>query len=366
MALRILNIVGARPNFMKIAPLIEAMRADAQFQPRLIHTGQHYDDNMTKVFFEELGIPRPDVNLGVGGRGSRDEQISCIMERFEPLLVAEQPALVLVVGDVNSTVACARVAKRHGVRIAHVEAGLRSFDQSMPEEHNRIETDRLSDYLFVTEESGMKNLADEGVGGKRFFVGNVMIDTLVRNLFKVRGSSILSRLSLIERSFLVGTFHRPSNVDSIDSLSHLVRAIVEVSRILPIIIPLHPRTKSSLIAHGLMERWEQEGGIRLVEPLGYLDFMRLVSCAQAVITDSGGIQEETTCLGIPCLTMRENTERPVTVDLGTNMLVGSDTKRLIAEVERIVSGNPKQGSCPLFWDGKTAERIVACLKNELC
>jgi len=362
--LRILNVVGARPNFMKIAPLMHAMRQQPDIEPLLVHTGQHYDANLSRVFFDELDIPRPDINLGVGS-GDRTSQIEQIMEHFEPVLVREQPDLVLVVGDVNSTIACARIAKRHRVSVAHVEAGLRSFDDTMPEEHNRRETDEIADFLFVTEESGMVNLDREAVPGKRYLVGNVMIDTLVRNLEKARASSMLDDLRLVPGEYLVATFHRPSNVDARETLENLVEIIQQLCARAPLVLPLHPRTRHSLEAHGLSAALDAIPALKLVDPLGYLEFLRLLTDARAVITDSGGIQEETTYLGIPCLTMRENTERPVTITLGSNVLVGSDRTRLLDELDKLMSGNHRKSTIPPLWDGAAAPRIVEILRREL-
>lgn len=361
---KIVNVVGARPNFMKIAPLMEAMRASGDLVTLLVHTGQHYDESLSDVFFDELGIPRPDINLGVGS-ASREEQIERIAAAFEPVVERERPDAVLVVGDVNSTIACARVARRHGAKVVHVEAGLRSFDPSMPEEHNRYETDQISDYLFVTEESGMRNLEAEGVPGKRYLVGNVMIDTLVRNLDKVRASDALERLGLAPRSYFVATFHRPSNVDARGDLERLLDTLEALCRRAPLVLPLHPRTRHSAARHGLTERLEGIEGLVLTEPLGYHDFIRLVSDAITVITDSGGIQEESTWLGVPCLTMRENTERPITVTMGTNTLLGTDCGALLEHVDQILEGTYKRGARPPLWDGRAAERIVAILREEL-
>ena len=362
--LRIINVVGARPNFMKIAPLVAEMGQYRDIESILVHTGQHYDDNLSRVFFEELGIPRADLNLGVGS-GPREQQIQRISEAFRPV-VSEHPAdAVLVVGDVNSTIACATVAREHGIKVVHVEAGLRSFDLDMPEEHNRRETDEIADYLFVTERAGMLNLEKERVVGKPFLVGNVMIDTLVRNLERVEQSDILDRLDIRPGRYFASTFHRPSNVDSAADLRALVALIEEIGQRTTLVLPLHPRTQSSLIEHRELDRLRGAPGVRLIEPLGYLDFLRLVRDAGGVITDSGGIQEETTYLGVPCLTMRENTERPVTIELGTNVLIGADGSKLMDQVDEIIAGRFKQGTIPPHWDGRAAQRIVATLHEEL-
>jgi len=362
--IRILNIVGARPNFMKIAPLMRAMGADGRFAPLLVHTGQHYDDNLSRVFFDELAIPHPDLNLGVGS-GTREEQIAAIREAFASVVEEQRPDAVLVVGDVNSTIACAGIARERGVPVVHVEAGLRSFDTSMPEEVNRVETDRISDYLFVTEPSGMANLEREGVPGRRWLVGNVMIDTLVHNLDRARARDPLPHLGLAPGGYMVATFHRPVNVDSAAALERLLRLLAGVAARTPLVLPLHPRTRHSLQRHGLRERLDAVEGLVLCEPLGYLDFLGLVAASRGVVTDSGGIQEETTYLRIPCLTMRTSTERPVTVDVGSNELIGEDLDRLFAAVDEILAGRFKHGGVPELWDGHAAGRIVEVLATEL-
>ena len=362
--LTILNVVGARPNFMKIAPLIHRMAHYPDIRQVLVHTGQHYDDNLSAVFFTDLGISPPDINLGVGS-GTRDEQILRISEAFEPVLLRVKPDVVLVVGDVNSTIACARVAKEKGIKVGHVEAGLRSFDLSMPEEHNRRETDEISDFLFVTENSGMENLQNEKVPGKSFFVGNVMIDSLAAHIRKAERSDILDRLKLSPGHYLVATFHRPSNVDGRENLEALIDAIAGICQRAPLLLPLHPRTRQALTDHGLVGRLESIDSFILCEPLGYLDFLKAVSHSIAVITYSGGIQEETTYLQIPCLTMRENTERPVTTTIGSNVLVGNDTEHLFRELDNILSGASSDCRIPDLWDGHAAHRIVDLLRTEL-
>lgn len=349
---------------MKVAPLAEECERRAEVEHVLVHTGQHYDESMSRVFFDELGIPRADFNLEVGSQ-ERAAQIETVMERFEPLIRAQKPNVVVVVGDVNSTVACARVARRHGVPVAHVEAGLRSFDLAMPEEHNRLETDRLSDYLFVTEPSGMQHLAAEAVEGKVFFVGNVMIDTLVRHLPAAEARNVHARLGLAPGGYAVATFHRPSNVDQPDSLGLLVDTLRALCARLPVVLPLHPRTRARAASYGLLDTLGGLPGLLLTEPLGYLDFLGLVRNSRLVVTDSGGIQEETTYLGIPCLTMRENTERPITVDLGTNVLIGSDRGLLLRSVDDVMRGRFKRGQVPDLWDGRAAGRIVEVLLTEL-
>ena len=355
---RVFNICGARPNFMKIAPLVHAMQRSSKLRSTIVHTGQHYSPTLSDVFFEELRIPRPEISLEVGSL-PRLEQIAIIEERFTPVVEQEAPNLVLVVGDVNSTVACARVARRFGVPVAHVEAGLRSFDLDMPEEHNRIETDSLSDILYVTEESGMANLRNERVPGKAILVGNVMIDTLIANLDRAKSSDIRARLGLDGGKYAVATFHRPSNVDSKDSAVKVVDALRLMAGFFPVVLPIHPRTKESFDRFGFLDMLAATPGLQLVEPMGYFDFIGLVKQCKVVVTDSGGIQEETTYLGVPCLTMRENSERPSTISVGTNLLIGSDLERLKSELENISAGKFKKGSVPPLWDGKAAERIVA-------
>jgi UDP-N-acetylglucosamine 2-epimerase (non-hydrolysing) len=360
----ILSVAGARPNFMKIAPLAAECGRHPEVEHIIVHTGQHYDESMSRVFFDDLGIPRADFNLEVGSQ-ERTTQIEMVMERFDPLIQARKPDVVVVVGDVNSTVACARVARRHGVRVAHVEAGLRSFDLAMPEEHNRVETDRLSDYLFVTEPSGVRHLAAERVPGKVFFVGNVMIDTLIRHLPVAEGRKAHVGFGLTPGGYAVATFHRPSNVDEPESLGRLVETLRALCERLPVVLPLHPRTRVRAASYGLLDMLVALPGLHLTEPLGYLDFLGLVRNSRLVVTDSGGIQEETTYLGVPCVTMRENTERPITVELGTNVLIGSDRVLLLQVVDDVMIGRFKRGRVPELWDGRAASRIVDTLLSEL-
>ncbi|MCX5743217.1 MAG: UDP-N-acetylglucosamine 2-epimerase (non-hydrolyzing) [Proteobacteria bacterium] len=366
-AWKILCIAGARPNFMKIAPLLRAFAADARFDARLIHTGQHYDAKLSKVFFEDLAIPRPHVELEVGS-GSHAQQTAEIMKRFEAVIAAEQPHGVLVVGDVNSTVGCALVASKwvldapfrvaQGVRtrpvVIHVEAGLRSRDHDMPEEINRLVTDALSDLLFVSEPDGMTNLAREGATDRAHLVGNVMIDTMIAARDKAMESPILATLGLREHGYGLVTLHRPSNVDDPVALRGLLATLSEVD--LPLVFPVHPRTRKRIADAGiaLSDRWQ------LIDPLGYLDFMRLTSSARVVLTDSGGVQEETTVLGVPCITLRENTERPITCDEGTNQLVGTHREAILAAYARIDDVR-RAAKIPNLWDGKAAARIVALL-----
>lgn len=356
--MKIINVCGARPNFMKIAPLMRAFADAPNMQPWLVHTGQHYDRNMSDLFFRQLGIPQPDVNLEVGSAGHA-VQTAEIMIRFEKVVKEQSPDWVVVVGDVNSTIACSLVATKLGVKVAHVEAGLRSFDRTMPEEINRVLTDSISDLLFVTEPSGVQNLLREGVSKEKIhFVGNVMIDTLRANREKAEQSKILEELEIAPKEFNVLTLHRPSNVDAADALVRLLDALDEVQRDLPIVFPVHPRTLHNLRELGFVDRLEGMANFRIAEPLGYLDFLKLMSNAAVVLTDSGGIQEETTVLGVWCLTLRENTERPVTIDQGTNQLVGTDPARIIEAYRRCRANPTPPQRTPEKWDGDAAVRIV--------
>ena len=358
---KIINVCGARPNFMKIAPLMRAYRTHPAIHAVLVHTGQHYDANMSDLFFRQLGIPEPDINLEVGS-GSHAVQTAEIMRRFEPVVAEQQPHWVVVVGDVNSTIACGLVATKLGVGLAHVEAGLRSFDRTMPEEINRLLTDAISDLLFVSEPSGLENLRREGVAQEKIhFVGNVMIDTLRANLARAEESRILDELGLEPGGYNVLTLHRPSNVDGSASFGRIADALDVIQQDLPTVFPMHPRTLANLDRLGLGERLRAMTGLRIVDPLGYLDFLRLMGKAAVVLTDSGGIQEETTILGVWCLTLRENTERPVTLTCGTNTLVGSNPERIVSAYRRCRSGPPSAQSVPEKWDGKAAERIAAVL-----
>lgn len=362
--MKILHVVGARPNFMKIAPIMKEMDKYMEFQQTLLHTGQHYDREMSDIFFRDLGLRKPDIYLGVGS-GSHAEQTAKIMIRFEKELIARKPDLVMVVGDVNSTLACSVVAAKLLIPVAHVEAGLRSFDRTMPEEINRIVTDALSTYLFTTCEDANRNLLREGIAPEKIhFVGNVMIDTLLLLKEKADRSDILQKLSLKERAYAVLTLHRPSNVDNRTNLQNIIFALEEIGKRIPIVFPVHPRTQKNLLRLGLMGRLRSSPSLLLTESLGYLDFLKLMSHAAFVLTDSGGLQEETTVLGIPCLTLRENTERPVTIREGTNILVGSDRDAIIEESFKIIDGKAKQGKIPKLWDGKAAQRIVEVLKDE--
>ncbi|MBV8857718.1 MAG: UDP-N-acetylglucosamine 2-epimerase (non-hydrolyzing) [Acidobacteria bacterium] len=362
--LKVINVVGARPNFMKVAPIVEAMRRrPAEFAPVVLHTGQHYDERMSDAFFRDLGLPTPDVHLGVGS-ASHAQQTAAVMQKFEPVVLEQKPDWVLVVGDVNSTLACALVCSKLGVRVAHVEAGLRSRDRTMPEEINRLVTDQLSDLLLTPSEDGDRNLLAEGIPPERIrFVGNVMIDSLFKQLKNAEGSRVREELEVAGSDYAVVTLHRPSNVDEPDVLGGILSALKRISQRLPVVFPIHPRTRKNLGEFGLLEGVEGGGRVRFVEPLGYLDFLQLYSGARLVLTDSGGIQEETTALGIPCLTLRENTERPVTVELGTNRVVGTNPERIFAEAEAALAQDGQKGPprVPPLWDGRAAERILDAL-----
>ncbi len=363
-SVKIIHVVGARPNFIKIASILRACRKAAQIESVLVHTGQHYTENMSKTFFEELDIPIPDINLEVGS-SSHTQQTAEIMKRFEPVVLEHNPDAVLVVGDVNSTVACALVAAKLGVKIVHVEAGLRSFDRTMPEEINRVLTDAISDILFVTEPSGVTNLKREGIDGtKVHFVGNVMIDTLEFHKEKAANSRILDKLNLQTRGYIVVTLHRPSNVDQRQALRKILDGLAEIQKEIKVVFPTHPRTVKNLISNGLMQQPKDLPNMLVIEPLGYLDFLKLMSESKLVITDSGGIQEETTILGIPCLTVRENTERPITITKGTNVLVEADTDKILS-VYRESLNTVRLRTRPKLWDGKASERIVRILLDSL-
>jgi UDP-N-acetylglucosamine 2-epimerase (non-hydrolysing) len=368
----VMCVVGARPNFMKIAPVMAALRQKlSAARVRLVHTGQHYDARMNQQYFDALGIPQPDVNLEVGS-ASHALQTAEIMRRFEPVLDAQQPAAILVVGDVNSTLACALVAAKKGIAVIHVEAGLRSYDRAMPEEINRVLTDQISDLLFITERSARDNLLREGVDPARIhFVGNVMIDTLQQNL----KSAISARATLAEaslaadmldntRGYAVVTLHRPSNVDEPQVLRSILSTLRQIGARLPIIFPVHPRTREKIAQHGLQDLVGGPGIVQLA-PAGYLQMLGLMREARLVLTDSGGIQEETTALGVPCITLRDNTERPITVEEGTNTIAGHDPKRILAVVDEVLRGGGKRGRVPEMWDGHAAVRIAAIIDEWL-
>jgi len=359
-----MNVVGARPNFMKVAPIVAAMkRAGTKFQPLVVHTGQHYDAAMSDSFFRDLELPEPDTHLGVGS-ASHAAQTAAVMERFEPVVLSEKPDWVLVVGDVNSTLACALVCVKLGVKVAHVEAGLRSRDRTMPEEINRLLTDQIADLLLTPSADADANLRAEGIPQERIrLVGNVMIDSLLRNLERARASQIKHELGVGDAEYAVLTLHRPSNVDQRETFARILSALESITKTLPVIFPVHPRTRKTIAELGLSDRVAAMTNLRLIDPLGYLDFLNLYSSARLVLTDSGGIQEETTFLNIPCLTLRENTERPITVELGTNVIVGTDTDRIIAAANAALNGSAKKSpsSIPL-WDGHASERILDALK----
>lgn len=357
--MKILHVVGARPNFPKTAPVMAEMgRYPEQIEQVLVHTGQHYDANMSRVFFEDLNIPEPDEYLNVGA-GTHAEQTARIMLAFEPVVLRHQPDWVFVVGDVNSTVACTLVCSKLGVQVAHVEAGLRSWDRSMPEEINRLVTDQLANLLFTPSRDGDENLLREGVDPSRIhFVGNIMIDTLVQMLPKAKARSTVRDMGLEPGSYILVTLHRPSNVDDPHPLSEIIHALEELSRIHPVIFPVHPRTRKNI---GLLDRPPLSEGLRLLDPQGYLDFLALEAAAGLVLTDSGGIQEETTFLGVPCLTVRPNTERPVTVEVGTNRLVASRKEAILDAVQGSPLGHHPRRRIPDLWDGHTASRIVDVL-----
>ena len=356
--MKVLTVAGARPNFIKIAPLMAAYRAHPEIQAVLVHTGQHYDAKMSRLFFDQLRIPRPDVNLEVGS-GSHAAQTAEIMRRFEPVVLEQRPDAVVVVGDVNSTVACALVAVKLGVKVVHVEAGLRSFDRTMPEEINRVVTDAISDLLCVSEPSGLGNLRAEGIPEERIaFVGNVMIDTLLAHRQAAEATTILEGLGLGPGRYVAVTLHRPSNVDDAATLERLLGVLETIARRTVVVFPIHPRTRARLADAGLAARAAATANLRLIEPLGYLEFIRLMAHARCVLTDSGGIQEETTILKVPCLTLRRNTERPITVEVGTNRLVGDDPQAILAAYAEIEAGRVPQGRLPEKWDGHAAERIA--------
>ena len=364
--LHVVNVVGARPNFMKVAPLMRAYLLHRErIHASLVHTGQHYDEDMSSVFFEQLGIPPPDVFLGVGS-GSHAVQTAKVMIEFEKVVTCEKPDVVVVVGDVNSTLAATLVAAKLEIPVAHVEAGLRSWDRTMPEEINRIATDSLSTFLFTTSRDANANLLKEGIPESSIhFVGNTMIDTM--NMMKphLSSSSIAGSLLLKGEKYVYMTLHRPSNVDERDTLEGICSGLEELGKSIAIVLPLHPRTRKMLETFGLLKRLRAAKGIRLCEPVSYIDSLSLMSGASFVLTDSGGIQEETTVLGVPCLTLRDNTERPVTVLEGTNEVIGSSGPAIISHANRLLAGDRKEGRIPELWDGKASGRIVDALLTRL-
>lgn len=366
--MKILSVVGARPNFMKIAPIVHELRRRG-LPHSLVHTGQHYDAALSGDFFRDLDIPPPEISLGVGS-GSHAEQTAKVMLALEPYLLAERPDLVLVVGDVNSTLAAALTAAKLGIPTAHVEAGLRSFDRAMPEELNRLATDALADLLFVSEPSGVENLRREGVATERIhLVGNVMIDTLLAHLSRARALDVPARFGLVPGGYALVTLHRPSNVEDAVVFAGLLDALEQVALRVPVLFPVHPRTRRRVEALGAGRRFGEPAGrlppgatgLWWLPPAGYLDFLSLQAGAALVLTDSGGIQEETTALGVPCLTLRTSTERPITVAEGTNTIVGVSPARIVAESAAVLDGRRKPGRVPALWDGHAAERIVAVL-----
>jgi len=356
--MKVLSVVGARPNFMKVAPVVEALRAKGH-DALLLHTGQHYDAKMSEVFFEQLRMPRPDVGLNVGS-GSHAQQTARIMERFEPVVLEHKPDVVLVAGDVNSTVACALVAVKLGIKVAHLEAGLRSRDRAMPEEINRVVVDSISDLLLTPSPDGDENLKAEGVPDDKIaLVGNAMIDTLLAHRDAAPTERVLQEHGLQPGGYGLLTLHRPSNVDDKDVLTGILGALEEVATEMPLFFPVHPRTKKQLASFGL----SLPKGVIAAEPLGYLEFLALMASAKLVMTDSGGIQEETTALGVPCLTLRENTERPITIEEGTNTLVGTSPEAIVREAKKAINGEGKAGRVPDKWDGQTAGRVVDALET---
>ncbi len=361
--MKIILVVGARPNYMKIAPVYFALKSEQNFHPLIVHTGQHYDNNLSEIFFKELGLPEPDTYLGVGS-GTHGEQTSRIMIEFEKVLFEEKPDLVMVAGDVNSTIACALDAVKLHIPVAHLEAGLRSYDRRMPEEINRVLTDSISDILLTPSLDANENLKKEGISNdKIFFVGNAMIDSLRRYERLAERSNILEQLNITSNNYGLITLHRPSNVDNKKSFEKIITAFEEIEKKIPLIFPIHPRSRKQIKQFSLKSRFENMKNFKLIDPVGYLDFLKLEKDAKLVITDSGGIQEETTVFGVPCITIRENTERPITIKQGTNQLVGNDTQKIIKAVESILGGHCKERTIPKFWDGKTALRVVEVLKN---
>jgi UDP-N-acetylglucosamine 2-epimerase (non-hydrolysing) len=362
--LKVIIVAGARPNFMKVAPIVAAMnRRHGEFQSLLVHTGQHYDDAMSEAFFRDLEMPPADMYLGVGS-GSHAQQTASIMQAFEPVVIKEKPDWVVVVGDVNSTLACGLVCVKLGIKVAHVEAGLRSRDRTMPEEINRLLTDQIADLLLTPSPDADANLRAEGIPAERIsFVGNVMIDSLLTQLDRAKQSTARADLGLAGKEYAVLTLHRPSNVDDTAAFVRVIDALEEISRRLPIVFPAHPRTRKMIEELGLTDRVEKIKDLLVIDPVGYLDFLQLLSGARLVLTDSGGIQEETTALGIPCVTLRENTERPITVEMGTNTIAGTNPANIIEAALGALDHPPDTSapSLPPLWDGHTAERILDAL-----
>lgn len=357
-------IVGARPNFMKIAPLYKELSLHYdRYKPSIIHTGQHYDEKMSRLFFDELNMPKPSAYLNVGS-GTQGKQTARIIERYEDLILAgDKPDLVIVAGDVNSTIACALVAKKLQIPVAHLEAGLRSYDERMPEEINRVLTDRISDILLTPSLDANENLIKEGINTEKiYFVGNIMIDSLVEHQKKAELSNIFDKLIMNpDEHYALVTLHRPSNVDEYDGLKMLLTSLVEIGKHIKIIFPMHPRTKKNIQDFGLSTYMNSSKNLIITEPLGYFDFLKLEKKAKLILTDSGGVQEESTYFGVPCLTLRENTERPITITEGTNQLVGLNVESIVNSSLEIIEGKVKKGKIPKYWDGKTAQRVVKVL-----
>ena len=363
--IKIVSIVGARPNMMKVSPLINEMRKYKDINSLLIHTGQHYDRNMSKVFFKDLAIPKPDVYLGIGS-GTHAEQTARIMVKLEKVFLRIKPDLVIVVGDVNSTMAASITASKLNIPLAHVEAGLRSFDRTMPEEINRVLTDSVSNYLFSPSEDAVKNLKNEGhANDEIFFVGNIMIDTLLKQKKKAASSPILKNLGLSKNKYITLTLHRPCNVDRKAELMKIFAALNRIQKDIKIVFPIHLRTRKMIQKFNLANYLKKMKGIIVVPPLGYLDFLKLLCNSRLVLTDSGGIQEETTALGVSCVTLRDVTERPSTIAIGTNVLTGSNTQKIIATTRNILKGRCKLAGIPKLWDGKTSERIIKIIRERL-
>ena len=352
----IIIVVGARPNFMKMAPIYNYLNSK-NLPLLLVHTGQHYDENMSKVFFDDLGMPKPDIYLGVGS-ASHAKQTAQIMVDFEEICEKNKPSMVVVAGDVNSTIACALVSSKLNIPVAHVEAGLRSFDMEMPEEINRVLTDRISNLLFTPSNDANQNLINEGASKNSIkLVGNIMIDSLLNNIDKAKKSNIHDKLNIKKQKYAIVTLHRPSNVDYEDILSGIISSFEKIGNDIPIIFPIHPRTSQMISKFGFDERINKIPNLTIINPQGYLDFLALIKYSKVVLTDSGGLQEETTALGIPCITIRKNTERPITVTEGTNTIVGNEPRNIINEWNKIFKNKGKEGKIPKLWDGKTAERI---------
>lgn len=361
--MKILSVVGTRPNFIKIAALADEFKRH-NISNILVHTGQHYDGEMSKLFFDDLRLPKPDINLGIGS-GEYSEQVNKMIAKLDEVVAKENPDLVVVVGDVNSTLAGALAAKQRRIKVAHVESGLRSFDLEMPEEINRMLTDAMSDFLFTTEESGNRNLLNEGIKKNRIFlVGNVMIDTLLKHKDKSNRSRILKKLNIEKNKYCTLTLHRPSNVDNKEDFENILDMLDKIQQKIKIVFPAHPRTNKNIQKFNLSQKVKSMKNLILTEPLGYLDFLCLMSNSKLVLTDSGGIQEETTVLGVPCITLRKNTERPVTTEQGTNLLVSTNKGKAVEKAIQIINNKTKiNKQIPKFWDGKAAERIVKVLTN---